>query len=216
MTINEIYDRYKIPKILREHMYRVASVAQIVCNHLDKDILIDVDIITKTALLHDMGNLIKIYMVDSSFIQNYEREELEIEKDKFISKYGNEEHMVTNNILMEIGVSEDVINLYNNLGSSKIPITLDSNDWNRKICSYSDFRIDLKGVVSITERFNEVIKRYSGKNHILADIEKTEQKKKNALILESQIQEKCNINLSLIDNKSIENKILELKDYKII
>lgn len=216
MTINEIYEKYKIPQILRQHMYRVAVLASVVCDSLDKSIPINKDIVIKTALLHDMGNLIKIYIVEGSFIQNNEREELEKEKDKFISKYGNEEHIVTNNILKEIGVSEDIIDLYNNLGSSKIPLTLESNDWNIKICSYSDFRIDPNGVVSIKERFDEVIKRYNGKNHILADIEKTKQKKKNALILESQIQERCDIDLSLIDNKSIEDKIINLKEYKII
>lgn len=216
MTIDEIYDKYKIPKILREHMYRVAATAQVVCDCLDKDIFIDKNTIIKTALLHDMGNLVKIYMVDTSFIQKQERESLEKGKDEFISKYGNEEYLVTNNILKEIGVSEEIIDLYNNIGSSKIPLTIESGNWNRKVCSYSDFRVAPNGVVSVTERFDEVIRRYNGKNHILADIEKTEQKKKNALILESQIQEKCNIDLLSIDNKSIEDKIIELKEYKII
>ena len=216
MKINEIYDKYKIPKILRNHMYRVAAVGSIICDSLSKDIFLDKDVVIKTSLLHDMGNLIKIYMVDSSFIQNGEREILEKDRDKFLLKYGNEEHIVTQNILKEIGVSENILEIYNNLGSSKILLTLKSNDWYRKICSYADFRVDPNGIVSVTKRFNEIMERYEGKNHILANIEKTKQKKKDALILESQIQEKCSINLSSIDNTLIEKQLIKLKEYKII
>lgn len=215
MIINEIYDKYKIPKILREHMYRVAAVSDIVCNSMHDDIDIDKDLVIKTALLHDMGNIIKIYIVDSSFIHNDEKEELERDKKEFIEKYGDEENIATQKILDEIGVSKDIIDLYNNVGSSKIAQTINSNDWNREICSYSDFRVAPYGIVSVTERFDEIIKRYKGKNHILSDVLKTEQKKKEALILESQIQEKCNIDLSLISDDLIKDKVIELKNYKI-
>lgn len=215
MTIDKIYDKYKIPKILREHMYRVAVVSEIICDSMHGDICINKDLVIKTALLHDMGNIIKIYIVDSSFIANDEKEELEMDKKEFIEKYGDEEHTATDKILNEIGVSKDIIDLYNNLGSSKIPQTINSNDWNRKICSYSDFRVAPYGIVSVTERFDEIIKRYKGKSHILSDVLKTEQKKKEALILESQMQEKCSMDLSLINDDLIKNKVIELKNYKI-
>lgn len=216
MTINDIYDKYKIPKILRDHMYRVAAVAGAICDSLNSSIVINKDLIIRTTLLHDMGNIIKIHIVDNSFIQDNEKEDLEKAKKEFIAKYGNEEHIATQKILNEISTPMELVDLYNNLGSSKIPSTIESDDWNRKICSYSDFRVAPNGVVSITERFDEIKKRYKGRNHVLADIEQTEQKKKDALILESQIQEKCNIDLSTINDNYIEKKITELLKYKII
>lgn len=216
MKIDEIYNKYKIPKILQQHMYRVAAVSSVIIDYLDERIILDKDIIIKVALLHDMGNIIKMYFIDHSFIDKDEFKVLEKVKKEFVSKYGNEEHIVTLNILKEIGVSPKVLEILENIGSSKISSTTQSDDWNKKVCSYADFRIDPNGVVSVIERFNEIIKRYKGINHILADSEKTEQKKKEALILEAQIQERCSVDLCSIDDSLIEKQLIKLREYKII
>jgi len=57
MQILKIYEKYKILPALQQHMFRVASVAKMIAEHMVIDV--DIDCITKAALLHDMGNILK-------------------------------------------------------------------------------------------------------------------------------------------------------------
>ena len=75
-------------------------------------------------------------------------------------------------IARELNVSDKVLYILDNIGSSRLSATLDSDDWYIKLCSYSDFRVFSCGVVSVEERFDEVIRRYAGSQHVLADAEK--------------------------------------------
>ena len=55
--ITEIYDEYKIMPNLREHMFRVAGVASLICDNLEES-LSKKEIIS-ACLLHDLGNIVK-------------------------------------------------------------------------------------------------------------------------------------------------------------
>lgn len=101
------------------------------------------------------------------------------------------------------------------MGSSQVHETILSNDLNRKIASYSDFRVGPHGVVSINERYDDVLKRYKNRNHVLSNSEKTELKRTNSLILEKQIQDFCLMDLNRIDDESISTIITELQDLEI-
>ena len=58
MKIKDIYSKYNIPPNLQLHMFRVAAFADILCdNH--KKVDFDKEIIIKSCLLHDLGNIIK-------------------------------------------------------------------------------------------------------------------------------------------------------------
>ena len=58
MTISQIYNKYSIPINLKKHMLRVAAVGKIICDNT-KDIKINKNLIIKTLLLHDIGNILK-------------------------------------------------------------------------------------------------------------------------------------------------------------
>lgn len=57
-SIKSIYDRFSIPRSLRLHMYRVASIAEMVCDNW-KGPRIEKDDIVAACLLHDVGNIVK-------------------------------------------------------------------------------------------------------------------------------------------------------------
>lgn len=214
MKIKDIYHKYQIPEQLQEHMYRVTAVGLIVNDFLSYFIKLDKDILTTTMLLHDIGNIIK-FDLNSDLLKNENIENLKTIKNDFILKYGDDEHVATVSIMKEIGVDKKSIEILDNIGSSRIESIINSDDWYKKVCSYADFRVSPHGVASVEERFDDVIKRYKGSNHILGNIEKTEQKKKQAVILEAQIQEKCAEPLSLIDDFKIKLIIDKLAEYEI-
>lgn len=201
-----------IPTILRNHMYRVAAIDRILVESLKPEVALDIDLVTKAMLLHDMGNIIKSPAANDVLYTEEERKELR-KVEELIKKFGNDEHTVTMTIARELNVSDKVLYILDNIGSSRLSATLDSDDWYIKLCSYSDFRVSPVGVVSVEERFDEVIRRYAGSQHVLADAEKTEKKKQLALILEKQIQSVCNISLNEIDIDEVEKTVKELEDY---
>jgi len=215
MKINEIYTQYHIVKNLQNHMYRVASVGSLVIDFLDESIKLDKDIVIRTLLLHDLGNILK-FDFNSNLLNKGDVEKIKKIREEFILKYGNDEHSVTQNIVRKIGVEDKILEILENTGSSKVYSVIDSDNWYFKICSYADFRVAPYGVVSIDERFDDVVKRYEGRDHVLSDIKNTEHKRLGCLALEKQIQDKCSLNLLDISDSSIENIMKELKKYVIL
>lgn len=215
MRISEIYSKYNIPIILQNHMYRVAVIGRLVVESLRSRVDLDINIVTKELLLHDMGNILKIPVKGNGLFTEQEQDLLVKVQEEFAQKYGDEEHTATITIAKELGVSEKVVDILENTGSSKLHITLESNDWYVKVCSYADFRVSPIGVVSVAERFDEVKKRYAGRKHILADEVSTENKKQLALLLEKQIQEQSQMSLNEISEKQVLESITELRDYEI-
>ncbi len=215
MKISEIYTKYKIPIILQNHMYRVAAIGRIVVESLKSTVDLDIDTVIKELLLHDMGNILKIPVKGNSLFTEEEQIDLIKVQEEFAQKYGNEEHVATMTIAKELGVSEKVIYILEKTGSSKLHLTIESDDWYLKVCSYADFRVSPKEIVTITERFDEVIKRYAGSEHVLSDVEKTENKKQLALILEKQIQEKSQISLNEITFDQVLAGVEDIREYEI-
>ncbi|MES2224198.1 MAG: HD domain-containing protein [Patescibacteria group bacterium] len=215
MTISEIYSKYNIPQNLQEHMLRVAAVGSIVVDFLNESVLLDKSVIISALLLHDMGNILKYDFSDHIAFDANEILRLKELQKEFILKYGASAHVATTKIAREIGVSEEIIYILENSGSSKVADIVKGENWHRKVCAYADFRVAPYGVVGVNDRFNDIVKRYKGRNHPLADVVKTEEKRANALLLEKQIQEKSKKNLSLIDDVMIKGAFEELKNYSI-
>ena len=216
MKISEVYKKYNIPENLQAHMYRVAAVGFLVAGFLEKKIELDVDVIVTELLLHDMGNIIKFDFGPHIKFSSAETERLKKVRADFIEKYGNEEHEATARIARELRVDIRVLDLLDDSGSSKLYEAIDSADWYRKICSYSDLRVGPNGIVSVNERFDDIIKRYKGREHTLADMEKTNKKREMALILEEQIQEQTTSLLGSINDAMIAPIIKGFLHYSLI
>src|SRR3990167_7997906 len=158
--ISDIYDEYKIMPNLREHMYRVAGVASLICDNFDGE-LSKKDIIT-ACLLHDMGNIIKFNL---EYFPEYNEPKgikyWQEVQNEYKKKYGNDEFISHAKIAREIGVSGRVVELIQAINFISIPASVPSRDFDKKIVQYSDERVGPFGVVSLEQRFLDLRKRYT-------------------------------------------------------
>ncbi len=205
MIIQDIYHKTKIPKNLARHMLRVAAVGQ----HLARNwpTQIDSDAIIETLLFHDLGNILKFDL--KAGIELFDEDEQNVAywtsvRDDMAKKYSPDEHVATLLLAQEFGLSQRSLTLLQNMGSSNLSKTLSSSDWELKICAYSDFRVGPFGFLTVEERFADILKRYEGREHVLADKQATLQKMAACQQLESQLQEMVNIDLQLIDYDDLE------------
>lgn len=157
-----IYSKYKIMPTLQQHQLRVAAVAKQICDAiaepLDKEGVVDV------CLVHDMGNIIKFdltYFPD--FVQPEGLEYWQAVKAEYIQKYGSEEHVATEMICEELGLSETERTYLALTGFSRIIKALNTGSLEQKICCYCDQRVGPRGVLTVQERLIEGRKRYEGR-----------------------------------------------------
>lgn len=159
MKINEIYEKYKIMPNLQFHMLRVAAVASLICDNFRKEA--HKSSIISACLLHDMGNIVKFKL--DRFPEFLEPEGFEywfkVQQD-FIQKYGEEDYSVTYKILNEMKVPSRIVKLIKSIEFAKAPQSAISDNFERKICIYSDLRVAPLGIVSLEERLTEVKSRY--------------------------------------------------------
>jgi len=217
MTMTDVYAKYFIPMHLRRHLVRVAAVGSWIASHSKSQV--DVNEIACTLLFHDMGNLLKFDLQrgadlfdpgerDMSYWQNIQ--------NKMKDLYGTDEHKATHIIAREVGVSDRVLYLLSNMGSSNLHKTLNVDDWALKIVSYADFRVSPSGFVTVHERFDDIQKRYGGSAHVLADRQKTTIKRGLCLELEKQIGTMTSVGLQNIPLGELEKCMINLELFEII
>lgn len=216
-TIQEIFSRYQIPPPLVHHLFRVSAFSLYVSDHMQPDIVLDRKFITSACLFHDIGNIIKFDFRPGKLL---EIPEAEVPKwltvqQQFIQKYGNNENEAVSAIVAEVGLDKNVQALLRQTGIEKVRYALQSDDWSIKLARIGDERISPQGVVSVRERYADILSRYAGRNHHLANKEENVERISLALKLEQQIQQKCSIDLQKIHNSDIEPSIENLKEYKI-
>ena len=158
-SILEIYSKYKIMPNLQEHQLRVTAVAKQICDSIS--MTLNIEDVVSICLVHDMGNIIKfnlIYFPD--FLQPEGLEYWQKVKDEFIEKYGKDEHLATEKICEEIGLSKKQMEYLKYIGFTKVEEVLSIGSLEQKICCYADQRVGPLGVISIDERLQEGSKRY--------------------------------------------------------
>ncbi len=208
MLVSEIYKRYSIPINLQEHMLRVAAVGDVVIEHFEKKLKLDRDLVIKTLLLHDMGNIIKYDFSKLDLLAEEDKVrvgELRRIQREFIKKYGKETDKVTVKILRELGVDERVIDLCENSHGEYSDQFADGDDWERKLAYYADMRIGPLGVKGVRDRFDDLIKRNPGeKAKLLEYLDR-------CLKIEGQLQKVVGIDLQKIDDQMIGERMKELR-----
>ncbi len=210
MKVKQIYQNYRIPPNLGDHMVRAAAVGAYIADHWKERTRIDKTSIVQALLLHDMGNIIKF---DFKYSHLLGKEEKNVEYWKkvqqgFKEEYGHDEHVATIAIAKEIGLGDEAFELLNAVGSSKLNQALETQDWNKKIVCYSDFRVDPYGIVTVNQRFDEIVERYKGREHELGKIEETEKKREFCLKLQEQLQTVVDFDLDKLSNTDIESYIV--------
>ncbi|MFZ2593657.1 MAG: HD domain-containing protein [Minisyncoccia bacterium] len=162
MNIQEIYKKYDIFTALQLHQLRVAGVAQQLCESLDCDV--QQNVVVAVCLMHDMGNVLKLDF--SKFPEFFEPEGVDYwksVKEKYIQRYGTDEHHATAMIVHEI-IGSKAYDIYlNSYGHTHAVALREKSSIEEKICAYADMRVAPRGVVSMLERYSEMCARY--KNH---------------------------------------------------
>ncbi len=190
--IERIYSDYYIMPQLESHMYRVATVATLICDNIQ--VSVDRKSIINTCLLHDMGNIIKFDL--NKFPEFNEPNGIDYwqkVKKNFIDKYGTDEHHATLEIALELGVSLRVLELLNSIGFRKSVTVYESNELEKMICLYSDMRVTPVGIVSLKERLDDLKLRYAGVSNSI----KTEKELQDIYLALYSIEEKIFANISI-------------------
>ena len=213
MKVKDIYKQYSITPNLQEHMLRVTKVVLFIIDHWQGR-KIDKELIKKAALLHDLGNIVKF---DLKRYPEYLGEELKrrdfwVEKQKeMIKKYGKDDHQACLKILREIGVDAKIIKIISDKSFKYSLKTKKSDNWELKILFYSDLRVGPKGILTMKQRFREVVPRlkmYRESDHF-GDLIKA------CYQIEKQIQDNLDVDVSDITDKSIKRDDSELLNTEV-
>ena len=170
-NITQIYSRFEVPSNLQMHQKRVASVGALIWDNRKEnpknDEIIKEDIVA-ALLIHDIGNIVKFDFSEKTInILGKEAERIEHWKNvkkKIIQKYGKDDHDATWNMALELGASEGVKQLLQQVDFSRIEEVFKSNKLAFKICTYSDFRVGPFGIINLKERINDLKRRYKGRD----------------------------------------------------
>lgn len=186
-------------------MFRVASVAQIICENWTGPKLNQDDIVS-VCLIHDLGNIVKYDFNQSIHLMGDEAKKIEYWKQvqqEIIFKYGKGEYEATFNMAEELGINDRLKFLLTNYKFIKNSGVVESTDFDLKIANYGDYRIGPFGVLNIQQRLDDFKERYSkrGLNCDRPDLTVAIQ---NMFALEKQIFDNASIKPEDINDKSVE------------
>ena len=217
LTIQQIYNRYPITPNLARHMLRVAAVARLIVRNW-KGPEINGELITRIALLHDTGNILKFDLDGHSELLDEEQGNVEhwkaLQKEAR-EKYGSDEHHMTLEIAEECGYSDDELAIMAGMGFGKSDEIADSPNYHRKIINYADQRVGPFGVLSLVERLDEARKRYENHPHKNRDWSRTALLIQCIQQIESQIIQHCSIKSEDITDDAIRDDVEVLRSYVI-
>jgi hypothetical protein len=211
--ILDIYREYKIMPNLQLHQLRVASVAWQICDNLL--IKVEKKSIITACLLHDMGNIVKF---DLNHFPEYNKPEgidyWQKVKNDYISRYGEDEHIVSYKIAQELKLLENILNLIIKTDPHVVFEVKNCDDIAEKICIYADQRVTPHKIVSVLERNNEAQERYKNHPHAF-DGECSNFFLENMKDIENQIFSHSRIKPEDINDESVKDYINKLKDFEI-
>lgn len=160
MLISQIYHNYQIPPNLQRHMIEVAAVAEFLANQF-KGQTVNQSLVVESALLHDMGNIVKFKDFISPEMKLDEKTWRQVQKD-FIAKYGADAHQTTLSIVEELGLKNE----------TEIITTLEQSDHRyiasygyltleSRLLDYADMCVAPPGIIGFEPRIDDLVKRYN-------------------------------------------------------
>lgn len=214
MTIHDLYAKYQIMPQLSLHMRRVASVgAQILDGWTGS---IDRDLMIKTLLLHDMGNIVKFDLSNEGQKNQKSCAPGELEQWRAIqqdywARYGYDAHDATIKILGEMSNTERVVEILiqeHEIYNHNPREILQSSPY-AQILLYCDARVTPSGVVPLPMRIDDLVRRYGSR-------ENRDQTWYSFLYgLEAQLQTRTTTKLVGINEESVSPILDDLLVYQI-
>lgn len=212
MKIKEVYDKFSIPPNLANHMLDVASICAFIQEFwTGRDI--EWNVILKAALLHDIGNIVRIDF--DKYLAFGGEEEIDVIywkdiQQKLIQKYGNDDHEATRVMLTELNVDKVIIQtILDKSFVNSIKIAHEDN-WYTKILQYADLRVIPTGIVPMEDRISDVKNRmtkYTSRPDFDGLIEACRE-------IEREIQKNISVTVDEIkkENMSVDrNKLLKME-----
>jgi len=203
MKVFEIYQKFTTPPNLQEHMFRVASVALFIVDHWEGP-EIDKDLIIKSALVHDLGNIVRLDLKGHPEFLGKEADNIDFwakKQQEMIEKYGLDDHQATAKMLKEIGLKNKLVELVLRKGFKSSLDIEKSGNWELKIILYADMRVGPFGIMSLANRLEEVLNRLLG-----ADKGKWNTHVEACKRIEKEIQKNLDTNLQKITDKSLKKE----------
>ena len=158
MNIREIYAIYDIPFPLQQHMIRVASVCVYIGEHRCHK-PIDKKSVVTAALLHDLGNIVKMDFSLHPEGYGHSMDYRQQKKQWVIEKYWSCCDQVTIAWCRELDIDEQVIDIILHMGIESYQHHPWS--WERQIVRYADMRVDPRWITSMEQRMRDGHKRYA-------------------------------------------------------
>lgn len=189
MKINEVYGIYKIAPWLAEHMFRVTAVSLTIFDALGlkegrEDLIC-------AGLFHDLGNIVKFNFQTLQIAGDSDLSHWEKTKKEFVEKYGESAHHATILILKEIGVRERIVKIIDEMSFVHSPEIANGGDILLQILTYADMRVLPNGISSLTDRIEDMYRRYTEKHP--KDSERTKIGVEGMYKLEKMLFEKLSI-----------------------
>jgi len=212
----EIYKKYPVPRLLQKHHIRVASVGAYIASHFKNPGKIDKILVIKTLLLHDIGNIVKFNLDKPEYMSRTEWKNINVwrkKQDLYRKKYESE-HTATLEMVKSLGIDK-VPNHLKHVGVSRLPQVVKSQDYNLKLITYADLRCAPFSIVSINQRFDDIATRYKNTKHSLSKVNQMAKRRNMALLLEKQLQEVVNIELTDITESDFESYKRKVKSVEI-
>ena len=141
-------------------MVRVGSVAKFITDANPGRF--DAKNIISACLLHDLGNLIKSKI--DTFPDMYEPEGQDhwrARKQQMIEIYGPNEDRATEQMVREIGVTEEIERIIDVAKLEHCQLLKDAADDSSRLLLYADMRVQPYHIVSVPERFADIRDRYA-------------------------------------------------------
>lgn len=216
-AIREIYAHYLIMPSLQQHMYRVAAVAQILCEACEKaGVKVKEQEIVSAALLHDTGNILKSDLtLFPDFVELEGLEYWESVKAAYQTKHGQDEHEATRAIAKELSVSTETLELIESISFSKIESLFADHDLNALLLQYADLRVGPHGVITLEERLQDLEKRYASR-HPGPDAQARREKfGQVAREIEQDLSQTAGFNPDAINDESVKPYLEKLPFFEI-
>ena len=129
-TARYVYDSYDVPPWLQTHQMRVAAVGKMVAEARQQ--MIDVDLVVRTCLVHDIGAIVKFDFSTEGqtrvlgLCAPEETPRWSAVQRSMRERYGETEKAATSAILHELGLEREYA-LYNRTGFKNMQTVLEEN-----------------------------------------------------------------------------------------
>jgi hypothetical protein len=208
ITTESIFERYHLPQLLQTHLWRTASLMELLLKHW-RGPQVDASLLIETMLLHDLGNLVKFDLSDTTPIMLLTQTELPMYRAlqaEWHQKYGKVVDAVTVAFIKELRLKNGPImsHIILNHASGTEATTVTQDDWIQKLCDYTDFRIAPHGLVTLKERFDDLGKRYATRASGWETAAKVAQKLNFFTTIETQLQAQIKLDLTQITAADLE------------